>query len=163
VISPNGSTYYLPKIVPPQPLPLSEDVVALGTLKNGTYHLDLPHVTAAAANAIPKQHHLVHAMFNHQSLPYLRRLMRTFPRAVALRARLQPATIIPDTADCPPCHIGKQTRAPFQADLEFAQEPLDKVQTETTGRLNRQTHTVTDTHKSRLTPPQRTQAWISSR
>jgi hypothetical protein len=74
--------------------------------------------------------------------------MRTFPRAVAhLRARLQPATIIPDTSDCPSCHIRKQTRAPFQADLESAQEPLDKVHMETTGPIEPPDHTVTATHK----------------
>jgi hypothetical protein len=62
--------------------------------------------------------------------------MRIVPRAMAHRRdRLQPATVLPDTADCPPCHIGKQTRVPFQADLESAQEPLKKVQTGTTGPI----------------------------
>jgi hypothetical protein len=123
-------------ITKPQPPPASDDVISLGILKNGTYHLDLTHVTAAAASAIPKQHYNVHATFNHQALPYLRRLMRIVPRAMAHRRdRLQPATRIPDTADCPPCHIGKQTRVPFQADLESAQGPLRKVQADTTGPI----------------------------
>jgi hypothetical protein len=125
-------------IIPRGPTPLARHIVASGERINGVYHIPLLMPTAAQVE---------HEVFNHSHAATINQLKRRFPQAMRqLRARLQhliptaPTAQHNDHAPCAPCHIGKQTRAPFHSQHRDGLAPLDVVSTDLAGPLPASSH-----------------------
>jgi hypothetical protein len=115
------------------PEPSAQRIVARGTRSNGVYYISL---------AVPTIAHVEHDVFNHSHSATITALRNRFPTAMkrlrSLREHLLPATQSPQYeagAPCAPCHIGKKTRAPFQAQNRDPLLPLDVVSTDLAGPL----------------------------
>jgi hypothetical protein len=119
--------------------PLSA-VKATGRAEQGVYVLDEPsaiqQADAAVIAAIPTSLASVHRVLNHAGARRLRHLTAKFPAATRnIRARLDPILGKPHTS-CTPCHVGKQTRAPFpRRERTTPVRKMDVISTDTAGPL----------------------------
>jgi hypothetical protein len=136
IIIQGDKLYLTAKQRPPSP----SAVKATGRAEQGVYVMDEPstirRACAAVIAAIPTSMEAVHRVFNHAGARRLHRLAAAFPPATrSIRARLDPILGKPNTS-CTPCHVGKQTRAPFpRRERTTAMSRMDVISTDTAGPL----------------------------
>jgi hypothetical protein len=136
IIIQGDKLYVTAKQRPPSP----SAIKATGRAEQGVYVMDEPsaiqRACAAVIAAIPTSMEAVHRVFNHAGARRLRHLTAAFPAATrSIRARLDPILGKPNTS-CTPCHVGKQTRAPFpRRERTTPVRKMDVISTDTAGPL----------------------------